>query len=859
MKLISHYFLKVPLEKSEPTSALPLMVLTVLSVAEKPSVAKELAKIISGGENFERRNGKSQYNPIYILRDCPFKGSKCTMKITSVTGHMMEIDFEERYKSWTGCNAIDLFEAPIRKQVKKESENIEKTLRDESNSCNVLLLWLDCDLEGENISFEVIDVCKKANPRLEVYRARFSALIHRDIMRTLNNPDRPNQQQSDAVEARQEIDLRLGAAFTRFQSLRLQNRFPQLQSKVISYGPCQFPTLGFVADRYIKIKEFRPEEFWSISFSFEGVSVDGDRCFCDFAWRRHRVFDRFTCAILYESCFTQNSSSNEMQVVAQIKAVDASPTSRFKPLPLNTIELQKRASRFLSMSSEHTMKIAEELYQRGILSYPRTETDYFKDGIDLKGLLEEHRGHDQWGEYCARLLDGTSTSNHFEWPRKGGHDDQAHPPIHPTKCVNSNELKSNDEKKLYDLVCRHFFACCSMDAKGAKTNVSIQIKNCDECFSTTGLMVLERNWLEIYPFERWNGSKLPKFSVGQEIIPTVFIMKSGRTCPPPLLNESDLIAEMDRCGIGTDATIAEHISKILTRDYATKISTSLPSLPSLEGINEGDRDLDGSDDELVDRRPQPPDNRNQPVSNNRSSHGMYFSPTPLGLALVEGYNSMGYQLTKPFLRASMELDCKRVARGEVSKDVVVRHCMEDMKKCFETVVREATRLDSAMSKYFGYSSNGDSFGNRRNGYNGLPIDQNTYSLSQSRFSKCGTCQQLMDLKVEVQSNAQHHNPNNSLPKKILVCSSCSKTLFLPIRGELKAVNQTCVICNYQVISILNIETQKSHHVCPFCFKNPPPPPVGDSELNEFRCVVVITICHENAIMKCEMLIYILNF
>lgn len=201
--------------------------MNILSVAEKPSVAKELAAIISKhNPDTIKRAGFSPYNPIYEINNCQFKNQQnAYMKMTSVTGHMMEISFDPAYKNWSGCQPVQLFDAPIIKDVKKENLNIKKTLQAEAKKCNVLLLWLDCDLEGENIAYEVITVCLEANRNLDVYRARFSALIERDIYRTLRVPDRPNANMNDAVEARQEIDLRIGAAFTRFQSLRLQKKF----------------------------------------------------------------------------------------------------------------------------------------------------------------------------------------------------------------------------------------------------------------------------------------------------------------------------------------------------------------------------------------------------------------------------------------------------------------------------------------------------------------------------------------------------------------------------------------------------------------------------------------------------------
>ena len=75
---------------------------------------------------------------------------------------------------------------------------VAQTLVEEAKRANTLLLWLDCDLEGENIAFEVVKVCKDANPRLDVYRAHFSALIPRDVFETLRNPQRPNFNMSEA-------------------------------------------------------------------------------------------------------------------------------------------------------------------------------------------------------------------------------------------------------------------------------------------------------------------------------------------------------------------------------------------------------------------------------------------------------------------------------------------------------------------------------------------------------------------------------------------------------------------------------------------------------------------------------------
>ena len=89
----------------------------------------------------------------------------------------------------------------------------------------------------------------------------------------------------------------------------------------------------------------------------------------------------------------------------------------------------------------------------GIISYPRTETESYPPGFDLRGIIELQQSHNDWGNYAKKLLEGA-----FREPRKGPNNDQAHPPIHPTKFVNN---LVGDEKLIYEFVVRHYLASCS--------------------------------------------------------------------------------------------------------------------------------------------------------------------------------------------------------------------------------------------------------------------------------------------------------------------------------------------------------------------------------------------------------------
>ncbi|KAK9110282.1 hypothetical protein Sjap_018342 [Stephania japonica] len=567
------------------------------------------------------------------------------MAVTSVTGHLMEMEFDERYRKWHSCDPADLYHAPVKKFVPQDKIDIKRTLEEEARRSQWLVLWLlDCDREGENIAFEVVEVCCAVNPRLVVWRARFSALIERDIHEAAQGLVRPNKLFADAVDARQEIDLRIGASFTRFQTMLLKDAFVidfagDDRNLVLSYGPCQFPTLGFIVERYWEIQAHEPEEFWAIKCSH--TSEEGT---ATFNWMRGHLFDHTCAVIIYEMC-VQEPTTTVLKVSDHQKL-------KYPPYPLNTIELEKRASRYFRMSSEHTMKVAEDLYQAGFISYPRTETDSFSSRTDLHAIVQEQQGHPEWGTYAQKLLD--PGAGLWRNPSNGGHDDKAHPPIHPTKFSAGESRWSQDHKRLYELVVRHFLACVSQPAIGAETTVEIGIAG--EVFSASGRVIVEKNYLDVYRFESWGGSMIPKYLVGQQFTPTVLTLDCGVTRPPPLLSEADLLNCMDKAGIGTDATMHDHIKKLLDRFYATKDAST------------------------------------------------HFSPTNLGEALVMGYDDMGYELWKPNLRSMMECDMKAVSIGTKRKSEVLDTCLQQMKACFLDARVNKVKLLNAMAIFFNRSN-----------------------------------------------------------------------------------------------------------------------------------------------------------
>ena len=245
---------------------------TVLHVAEKNDAAKTIASILSAGSSI-RREGKSKYNKLYTFN---FNNSLNVM--TSVSGHMMNYEFVGEYRKWQSCDPVSLFTCPIEKIVPENMLNIKLTLEQQSRKAHKLVIWTDCDREGENIGQEIVDVCIRSHSNLDVYRARFSEMTQRSIFHAVSNLVRLDTALSEAVEARQELDFRIGCAFTRFQTLHLRKRFASHINAVVSYGACQFPTLGFVVERYKEAQAFIPEEFHKIKVKIDVHKLLIEKC-----------------------------------------------------------------------------------------------------------------------------------------------------------------------------------------------------------------------------------------------------------------------------------------------------------------------------------------------------------------------------------------------------------------------------------------------------------------------------------------------------------------------------------------------------------------------------------------------------
>lgn len=622
-------------------------------IAEKNSVARELANILKGQSGVIRVLQATGIYSASIENGLQFESSSHV--VTAVNGHMFDLDFPAEYSHWSAVDSRSLFSAPVVRSCKRSHSSAKRNLVDLGSRAGSVVLWTDCDMEGEAIAFEAISCIERAVDATRVYRAHFSAVTRNDVVRALSSLRRPNRCLDEAVRFRQEVDLRAGAAFTRLLTLNCRSSVSG-DTKVVSWGPCQFPTLGFVVERFLARSTFVSREFYTVEIRIQAGSSN----FAELSWDRGRLYTQQSVTAIREYL-------ESVRNYARVSGLTTEEVTKRRPLPMNTLSLLKLGSSKLRMSSSRVMAVAENLYRKGLISYPRTETEKFIKTIPLMSIVQTLSTLNEYQTYCGQLLT-PGQENAFQWPSAGPKDDNAHPPIHPVQAAGTATSLDSDERRVYDLICRYFLACCSNDAKGLRTRLTVSVV--DERFSASSVCIVQENWLQICrQFESWTSSNsglanipLEQLSIGTPVTVTEIAVKTGTTTPPELLSESDLLSLMDEHGIGTDATAHEHIKTIQERQYATQIRSG--------GIG-------------VCR----------------------ICPTPLGIALVVGFSEVygrfqhsidatqsWHNLALPDLRSSMERSIKRIANGETTREQALAEHVGVMARHYDIFVNAVSSI-----------------------------------------------------------------------------------------------------------------------------------------------------------------------
>ncbi|PYB69125.1 DNA topoisomerase I [Thermoplasma sp. Kam2015] len=545
-------------------------------IAEKADAGRRIAYFLSGGNVKSHRSKGTSY------LEFEYDGAKTYL--IPLSGHIVEADFESGYSDWSKIDLSDLIDAKIVKNVKNRIAY--QTLTSFRGKVHEIVIATDYDREGELIGVEALDIIRNGDE--SVKRAKFSALTRNEIMDSFKNLIGVNYSLADAADARESIDLIWGSVLTRFFSVTTG----RLGRSFLSAGRVQTPTLAIIVDREREIISFRPEPYWTLHVVF-----DKDGKFV--ARYPENIKDRNTAENIFNSINGKNGR------VVSYRSRDESIR---RPAPFSTTEFLREASRIGIMPSK-AMSIAENLYMRGLISYPRTDNTVYPRSINLKAVLKK--------------LENTSYSKYVKeiesfdriLPSRGRTETTDHPPIYPVDAPKE-DLKG-DYARVYDLVLKHFLSTLYRD--GSKTVTEAEIDIAGHIFLANGQRTTDRGWTQIYGYEP-RDVYLPQLVEGEEVKAVDWKMEEDETKPPPRYDMSALLKKMEDLNLGTKSTRHDIIGKLIERGF-------------IEG---------------------------NPVR-----------PTPLGMAFIDAVRSVNSHIADPEMTAKLEQDMDRIERNEMRKAEVV--------------------------------------------------------------------------------------------------------------------------------------------------------------------------------------------
>ena len=497
-----------------------------LIIAEKNIAANRIAQILSGKDKVSAK--KEGGVNVYTF------GDKISI---GLRGHVVEVDFVEGYTNWRSQERPprSLIDAET---IKRPTEPaIVKLIHKIAKKANRVTIATDFDTEGELIGKEAYELVRAVNPKVPIDRARFSAITKEEINRAFSEPSDLDFDLAAAGEARQVVDLIWGASLTRFISLAAKRG----GGNILSVGRVQSPTLAMIVDREKEIESFIPEPYWEISLTTE---KDGQSIIA-----RHAE-GRFTDKKAADAAYAGTKDPLVVTEVKEGKRVDRAPT------PFDTTQFIVAAAR-IGYSAANAMRVAEELYMNGFISYPRTDNTIYPPSLNLDNILT--------------TLEKTKFARDVAWVRKnrrtkpteGKKSSTDHPPIHPTGVATEEQLGEN--WKLYELVVRRFLATLSPDAEWATMRIGMDatVQN----YVATGSRLTEAGWRTIYPYSEAKDSILPVVKKGEKLKIQDLNLEEKQTQPPPRYSQSKLIQVMEELGLGTKSTRHEVIQKLISRKY----------------------------------------------------------------------------------------------------------------------------------------------------------------------------------------------------------------------------------------------------------------------------------------------------
>ncbi|MGN6189850.1 MAG: DNA topoisomerase 3 [Conexibacter sp.] len=545
-----------------------------LVIAEKPSVGRDLARVLPGP--FRRGEGVLE-GPEHV--------------ITWAVGHLVQLaepdEYDDKFKRWRMADLPIVpprFKLVVRDERSRRQMNVVKRALGRDD-VSVVVNACDAGREGELIFAYLYE---KAGSRLSVQRLWLSSMTKSAIEEAFAHLRDGSEMRSleDAARSRSEADWIVGMNATRAATIRLRSSF----DGAVSLGRVQTPTLAILARREEEIRAFRPEPYWIVDASFE---ASGARSYEGrfHAGAQARVASAAEAEAIVAAC---------RGVDGVIAKLERSTRRERAPLLYDLTSLQRDANSRFGFSARRTLAAAQRLYEEHkALTYPRTSSRYLPSDMipeikPIAGILGGQREYAAASRYVTgldmlplgRVVNNEKVTDHHA--------------IIPTNAPHPVDKLSDDDRKIYDLVVRRFLAVFHPEAVFENTRVETEVAG--HVFRTRGKVMLVPGWRGVYgeepPSEPRPGEEdepreqqLPRLEQGEAVQTRDVRSEEKETRPPRRYSEGSLLAAMETAGrlvddeelreamkdsgIGTPATRAAIIERLLAVGYIERDARAL--------------------------------------------------------------------------------------------------------------------------------------------------------------------------------------------------------------------------------------------------------------------------------------------
>jgi DNA topoisomerase-1 len=524
-------------------------------IVESPAKAKTIQGYLGPGYEVEASVGH--------IRDLPKRAADIPAKYKGEAWSRLGVDVDHGYA------ALYVVDADKRTKVAE----LKRKLAD----ADVLLLATDEDREGEAIAWHLLEVLQ---PKVPVRRMVFHEITKDAIRRAVDETRDLDQDLVDAQETRRILDRLYGYEVS-----------PVLWKKVmtgLSAGRVQSVATRLVVDRERERIAFRSASYWDVeglfdpgSFSAKLVAVDGKRVATGKDFSDLGVLTRADAAHLTEESATSLAAALQ-DAAFTVRSVEDKPYRRSPAAPFMTSTLQQEASRKLRWGAQRTMRVAQGLYERGYITYMRTDSTTLSESAvtAARAQAAELYGSDHVAEVPRR------------YDRKVKNAQEAHEAVRPagdvfrTPAQVAGELRG-DDFLLYDLIWKRTVASQMADARGQTATIrlgAVASDGRDAEFSVSGTVITFRGFLAAYEesmdddAEREGDDaerRLPPLAVGDSLTALRLDPEGHATNPPPRYTEASLVKALEERGIGRPSTYASIMGTIVDRGYVVKRGSAL--------------------------------------------------------------------------------------------------------------------------------------------------------------------------------------------------------------------------------------------------------------------------------------------